>query len=210
MPSIEWNRSWSSNLQQFKNGELPGTNYGDQWGNPSVNEVLKTVVKEYIYPYTDETKTVLEIGSGGGRWTQYFLKCNKIYCVDLNQEMLDYISDRYCNNDNLKLIKTDGTNLPGISENSIDFLFTFGTFVHLDFYIIEEYMKNIKNVMKNESYFSIQFSNKSKKLANENPDFSDNSPRKMNELLLSLGFKSVMINDHLLPHSTIISGKYSI
>ncbi|MEQ5807385.1 class I SAM-dependent methyltransferase [Alteromonas sp. NFXS44] len=208
MPDIEWNKSWIGNLKEFSRGQLSGDNYGDQWGNPHENKLLIELVEKHIVPFLNSDTCVLEIGCGGGRWTQFFLDCKEVYCVDLNHEMLDYTKERFPGASNLNFIKTNGSDIAGVRNESVDFLFTFGTFVHLDFAIIQSYMENIKPLMKDGGFFSIQFSNKSKPMAKTNPDFSENSPEKMSKLLSGLGFVPQNIDDELLPHSTVISGQY--
>ncbi|HEU5142044.1 MAG TPA: hypothetical protein VFU04_02690, partial [Solirubrobacterales bacterium] len=52
--------------------------YGMEWGDPDVLPPLKHVRDNYLLPYLDPTKTVLEIGPGGGRWTRYMTTAKTI------------------------------------------------------------------------------------------------------------------------------------
>ena len=208
MPTIKWNKNWVKNLTDFKRGRLQGSYYGDQWGDPEHEPMLKQVVKQFISPYIRQQANILEIGPGGGRWTQYLLACEKLYCVELNPEMFDYLDNRFPEQKHFSFILTNGSDFPGIPASSVDFVFSFGTLVHLDFSIIREYIKNLSEIMRYNGNISIQFSNKKKPMANKNPDFSDNSPEQMIKLLELHDFCVTKIDDNLLPHSTIISAQY--
>jgi SAM-dependent methyltransferase len=208
MPTNEWNKGWATNLAQYNRGEIKCKHYGDQWGDPEIQSHLTQVVNRFIKPFVDQSVIALEIGPGGGRWTQYLLSCKKIYCVELNPEMFAYLKKRFSGKKHIRYIQTSGSDFPGVPEQSIDFAFTFGTFVHLDFDIIRNYIRNMTRIMRHNGNISIQFSNKKKEMAENNPDFSDNSPDKMVQLLDDFCFDVVEVDDELLPHSTIIAGKY--
>ena len=208
MPTNEWNKGWATNLSQFNRGEIKGRHYGDQWGDPETQAHLMQVVERFINPYVGKNVTALEIGSGGGRWTQYLLPCKKIYCVELNPEMFVYLKKRFPGEKHIRYIQTGGSDFPGIPDQAISFAFTFGTFVHLDIEIIRNYILNMTRIMQHDGKISIQFSNKKKEMAKNNPDFSDNGPDKMVPLLEECNFDVVEVDDDLLPHSTILAGVY--
>lgn len=208
MPTNEWNLNWAKNLDQFKRGEIQGEHYGDQWGDPETNKNLKQVVDRFIVPFTGKGVSCLEIGSGGGRWTQYLQDCERVYCVELNPEMLEYLKLRFPDAKNFRFVQTVGSDFPGIPDNSIDFVFSFGVLVHLDFRIIKDYITNLVPLLRMDARISIQFSNKQKPMARDNPDFSDNNPEKMTALLEDNGFHVEECDDLLLPHSTVISARY--
>ena len=69
MPSYDWNRQrWTSSLQQYVQNQ-PGE-YGDQWGTPDSRPDLQVVLDTWLQPFVGTGQTILEIGSGGGRWTR--------------------------------------------------------------------------------------------------------------------------------------------
>ena len=102
--------------------------------------------------------TALEIGSGGGRWTQYLKDCQRLYLVELNPAMFSYIIDRFDNADNFYYVTTHGADFPLVPKQSIDFVFSFGVLVHLDYEIIEDYVKNLIPLLKPGAHISFQFS----------------------------------------------------
>lgn len=124
-----------------------GNIYGLEWGDPEIVPPLGYVRDHFLKPYLSPDATVLEIGPGGGRWTRYMLGVKKIYAVDYHAELLNKLK-RNMGNRNIEFVKNNGDDFPGIPDESIDFLFSFGTFVHLDVDIIEQYLKNMHRILK--------------------------------------------------------------
>ena len=79
--------------------------------------------------------------------------------VDWPQELLDELSGNF-KASHLHLLLNNGTDIPGITDLSIDFIFSFGIFVHLDVDIIEAYLGNMRRVLKPTGCATIQYSDK--------------------------------------------------
>jgi ubiquinone/menaquinone biosynthesis C-methylase UbiE len=207
MPSISWNKAtWAKNLKTYQAGKLKNQagQYGDQWGDPEAKPHLKTVKDTYLLPYVKPDLVALEIGSGGGRWTQYLTKVKRLYCVDLNPEMIAYLRQRFASEKHLEYVVTNGSDLPGVPERSIDFVFTYGTWVHCDLDIIEGYLESMKRVMKPGARAVMQFSDKRKPAAQKNEGFADNDPIRMRALLEKHGFSIELVDEATLNHSAVI------
>src|SRR5215831_3026076 len=82
-----------------------------------------------------------------GRWTQYMIGFRKLYVVDYYSALLEEIG-KNVKAPNIELIKNNGTDFPGIDDRSIDYIFSFGIFVHLDGYLIQAYLANMKRILK--------------------------------------------------------------
>lgn len=114
------------------------------------------VVDYCIKPFYNQTHKVMEIGCGGGKWTLNYLSPNfkKIYALDVIPQILpertniEYIElndkDYYCTN---------------IEDESIDFVWSFGTFCHFSVFACEEYMSNIYKKLKPNGKGVIMFAN---------------------------------------------------
>jgi SAM-dependent methyltransferase len=177
--------------------------YGLEWGDPEASPPLKFLRDRYILPYVNPEQQAVEIGPGGGRWTRYLLGFAKLYVVDYHAELLEELKKNF-NKSNMAFIRNDGTNFPGIRDGSIDYLFSFGTFVHLDVHLIGEYLKNMRRIVKPGANIVIQYSDKTKIMAQLNEDFSNNTPDKMREMVLSAGYKVLEEDLTTLWHSSII------
>lgn len=119
---------------------------GDEWGDPRLK-----IREKYIDPFLQKEKqmTSLEIGPGGGKWTKILLELSeKVYCVDISKEMLNRTQKRFSNIDNLELELIDGVTISNIPKYSINFFFTYDTFVHLEPRDIYNYLKQVYFLMK--------------------------------------------------------------
>ena len=177
--------------------------YGLEWGDPEISPPLGYVRDHFLMPYISSEATILEIGPGGGRWTRYMLKANHLYAIDYHQELLDELKSNFSNS-NISYIKNNGDDFPSVPDESIDFLFSFGVFVHLDIDIIDQYVKNMKRLLKPGSNIVIQYSDKNKPLAKSNAVFSENDPDKMREVILAHDFEIFEEDTNTMWHSSII------
>ena len=80
-------------------------------------------------------------------------------------------------------------------------MFSFGCFVHLDTGLIEEYLRSLKSIVKPASNVVIQYSDKSKVMAQFNHSFSDNTPQRQMVLLAGFRFEEDLTT---MWHSSII------
>jgi ubiquinone/menaquinone biosynthesis C-methylase UbiE len=220
MPSVEWNKTaWTGHFRNFKSTkEIPY--YGADWGVLEGNWVtyffnryilrkkapgnLSVVVKKYIRPYIDKDKTVVEIGSGGGRWTKYLLEANELVLVELNSIFFPYLKERFPGlGEKMRFYHTSGYEMEGIASDSIDFLFTFGTFVHIEPDGIFTYLAEIRRVLKQGATAVVQYADKTKRQARKLKGFSDMNSVKMEKYIREWNLKMKEHNTRLLNHSNI-------
>lgn len=177
--------------------------YGLSWGDPEKNPALRHVRDHFLRPYISPESVILEIGPGGGRWTRYMLDAKQIYAVDYHQELLDELRSNF-SPPNIVAIANNGTDFPGVPDKAIDFLFTFGTFVHLDLDIIEAYLGNMRRVLKPESVVVVHYSDMTKEDARKNQGFSDNDPDRMGALVTRYGYRIEEEDTETMWHSSIV------
>lgn len=177
--------------------------YGLKWGDPENCPPLRYVRDHFLLPYITPDATVVEIGPGGGRWTRYMLAARRIYAVDAYPELLEELK-RHFDLPNITFIHNNKTDFPGIADQSVDFIFTFGVFVHLEVEVIDEYLKNMKRIIRPDGNIVIQYSDKRKPLAQQNPGFTNNSPEIMRRLAQKWGYHILEEDTLTLWHSAII------
>ena len=178
--------------------------YGLEWGDPDVVEPLRFIKERYILPYVNAQHDALEIGPGGGRWTRYLLGFRMLSAVDYHQELLDELKRNFGKHRNIRFINNSGTDFPGLDPHSIDYVYSFGTFVHLDFNLIEAYLESIKTIVKRGANIVIQYSDKTKIMAQINSGFSDNTPARMREAVHAAGYSVLEEDTTSLWHSSVI------
>jgi len=144
---------WKSHLDKHLKDELPLLEYGFAWGDPNnENDPLGNYkkIKEQVQNYSKNSSHSLEIGTLGGKWTQYLLKSAKITCIDINSVMIDAIKKRYP--ESLKKIGfyiSSGNELSGINSEDVDFIFCIDTLVRSSTKIIYNYIEEISRVLRN-------------------------------------------------------------
>lgn len=207
MPTPLWNiRAWTSNLATWSENPV-GHHYGDQWGDPEELPALAAVRDRFARPFAAPERTALEIGPGGGRWTQYLLPCARVVCVDLNPEMFPTIRQRFPDADHLEFVQTSGTDLPGVAEASVDLVFSFGTFVHLDPELVDGYLASVVPTLRPGADVVIQYPEKRKRRARENPGFALNTAPLMAGLLRRHGLTVLQHDEDTLDHSNVVHAR---
>ena len=177
--------------------------YGLEWGDPEQVPPLQYVRDHFLRPYVSSDTTVLEIGPGGGRWTRYMLHAKQIYAVDYHQELLDELKANL-GPDKITFIRNHGDDFPGIAPACIDFVFSFGAFVHLDLDIIDRYLNNLKPLLKPSTNVVIHYSDKTKPLGRENKGFSENDPEKMAAVIKAHGYRILEEDTKTMWHSSVV------
>ena len=119
---------------------------GDEWGN--VADTIK-LIEQYIYPYITKTSTVGEIGVGGGRIASKISShVKKLYCFDISEPMLERAKNALSNYSNINYILLTEASLPESLSSSLDFIYSFDVFVHLDLHTIWKYFLEIRRILK--------------------------------------------------------------
>ena len=205
MPSIEWNKShWTASLAIHHQEAADETPYGDQWGTIESYPPLQTVRDAWLLPFVGPDKTVLEVGTGGGRWTQFLLGAGQVYSVDVNPTMLEYAARRFGSPSNLQLIHTDGASVPAVPEGSVDFVFSFGTFVHIDPPQISAYLDAFRPLLRPGADLVLQYADKTKPTAAQNIHFAHTDALMMETLLWERGYRVIRHETDLIHHSNLV------
>lgn len=121
--------------------------YGMQWGDPDELGILMPV-RDMLLDSLSQDMTVLEIGSGGGRWSRYFREnVTKAILVDASTASETCIRT-HCDWSGFEfLISHDGL-LPQIPDCSVDLAFSFDVFVHFHRELFEAYLADVYRVLK--------------------------------------------------------------
>src|ERR1700738_1591352 len=170
MPSLEWNRKWGRMIAEFAPGDGE-REFGDRWGEPETFAPLHDVRRRFIAPYLAPGSTVVEIGSGGGRWTQYLRGAGRLIVVEYNPESFDYLRARFANLE-FTPYRTSGYEMRGIADASVDFVFTFDVFVHVEHDGIRAHLHEIERVLRPGGVASVHYGDVRKDIARDNPGFS--------------------------------------
>lgn len=154
MPSIDWNtRTWGSE-RAWQNG---GDCWSNAWRGPEMQ--WHGTILPRIHDFLP-AGNVLEIAPGFGRWTE-FLKdaCDSLTIVDLNQRCVDACRERFAGDAKVTCFANDGKSLDMVPDNSVDFVFSFDSLVHVESDVIQAYLAQLRRKMKKDAVGFFHHSN---------------------------------------------------
>ncbi|MBO0695520.1 MAG: class I SAM-dependent methyltransferase [Verrucomicrobia bacterium] len=121
----EWSAPWGSSSAQWFGAILP-----------RIRDCLPT-------------GTILEIGPGFGRWTHYLKDyCEQLWVVDRSPECVDACRTRFAAEPHIGCYLNDGRSLSMVPDDSVDFVFSFDSFVHPNRDVIEAYLREFGTKLK--------------------------------------------------------------
>src|SRR6059058_3178742 len=121
----EWSAPWGTSAVQWEHAILPR-------------------VRDYL-----PTGTILEIAPGFGRWTHYLKEYGKeLWIVDRIAECIEACRQRFAADSHVHCYLNDGRSLSMIPDASIDFVFSFDSFVHTNREIVAGYLNELRRTLK--------------------------------------------------------------
>ena len=104
--------------------------------------------------------TILEIAPGFGRWTHYLKDyCEQLWAVDKSSECIEACRQRFAADSRVRCYLNDGCSLSMIADGSVDFVFSFDSFVHPDREVVEAYLRQLGAKLKISAKGFIHHSN---------------------------------------------------
>jgi ubiquinone/menaquinone biosynthesis C-methylase UbiE len=136
-----WGKEWTwekdgDEFDQF--ATLAGKNYS-AWKS--------SLISEFMTPYLTPASTVVEIGCGHGRWSSHLIgEGRKVFLQDITPECVEYCRGKF-GPDAATYITSDG-DLSQIPDRSVDFVWCFDVFVHVEPNDVEPYVREISRIIK--------------------------------------------------------------
>ncbi len=126
------------------------TRAGEEWSGPWGSSAAQWAGT--ILPRIRDclpTGTILEIAPGFGRWTHYLKDyCEELWAVDRSSECIEACRQRFAAESHVHCCLNDGRSLPMIPDGSIDFVFSFDSFVHPNRDVVEAYLQELRRKLK--------------------------------------------------------------
>ncbi len=138
--NIEEQRLWNDN-SMWSDG-------GHEWSKPFGS--TEKLWNEHIFDDLKEFrgKKILEIAPGHGRITQFLsILASELLVVDLNENCILKTKEKLGHHV-LGYFVNSGNDLPKIRDNSQDLIFSFDSFVHIHKNVINDYIGEIRRVLK--------------------------------------------------------------
>lgn len=118
---------------------------------------IDKVCEVALTPFLSKEKIALEIGSGGGTFTDKMVdKFKMLTAIDVIQ-----IPERFKDFPNFRYIELQDKSFSctGVRRKSIDFCFCYNVFCHLSNDAITQYLKSVNDVLKQGGDFIFMLSN---------------------------------------------------
>jgi hypothetical protein len=132
----EWSEPWGSSAAQWSGAILP-----------RIRDCLPA-------------DTILEIAPGFGRWTHYLKDyCRNLWIVDPAVECIEACRRRFAADSHVQCYLNDGRSLSMLPDDSLDFVFSFDSLVHLERRIVEAYLSELRKKLKVDGKGFIHHSN---------------------------------------------------
>lgn len=142
------------NRKKWKNHDWSGL--GEEWTLDATKykgiepeDWKTTLIDKMMLKYIQKDSIVLEIGPGGGRWTEVLQQMSsRLILVDIIEECLAVCRKRFkeCRNIEYFLLKEGGLNFLG--EDSVDYVWSYDVFVHINPTDTENYIREFARVLK--------------------------------------------------------------
>jgi SAM-dependent methyltransferase len=141
----------------------PWAQGGDEWSPAQCAEgtwvLWQRTILPRIYRFVP-AETIVEIGPGFGRWTQFLRHlCRRLIVVDLSERCIQACQARFANDPNIEYIVNDGASLAMIADRSVDFIFSFDSLVHAEADAIGAYIAQAARKLRHGGGAFIHHSN---------------------------------------------------
>jgi ubiquinone/menaquinone biosynthesis C-methylase UbiE len=149
MPTIEENRSLFGEAYDWPDA---GDEWSNYWGGAYMQWYGCILPRISAFVPAD---TILEIAPGYGRWTA-FLKdlCKRLIIVDLSESCINRCRERFADCSHISYFVNDGKSLEMVTDNSVDFIFSFDSLVHVEDAVLKAYVAEFaKKLLPNGAGF---------------------------------------------------------
>ena len=154
MPDLDWNRT-------FWNDQHPWPESGDEWSvgwggpRPQWYGAIFPRITRWL-----PAQKILEVAPGFGRWTQFLLRqTDEYYGVDLSPRCVQRCRQRFSAFNRAHFIQNDGRSLQMIADDSVDFVFSFDSLVHVELDVLGPYCEQINRKLNANGVAFIHHSN---------------------------------------------------
>jgi SAM-dependent methyltransferase len=120
---------------------------GDEW---TLSEEWKeSLIEKILKPRMAGRESVVEIGPGGGRWTGHLIEAAKTYKgIDISETCVEVCRDKFKSANNASFEVGSGCDLKALDDASVDAIWSFDVFVHINAEEVEQYAREFNRVLK--------------------------------------------------------------
>jgi SAM-dependent methyltransferase len=143
--TISARRFTTAENKQLWNGH-DWSKHGEEWTRTP--EWKETVVSRFLLPHVPEGVSVLEIGPGGGRWTEVLQRrARQLYVVDVSEQAIQLCRERFQACSNIEYFVGTGRTLP-LPNSSVEAIWSYDVFVHVNPVDARSYFHEFQRILK--------------------------------------------------------------
>ena len=154
MPDVSENRRTWNTPSSWSAG-------GDEWSGPWGGTELMWygTLLPRLHAFLP-AGTILELGPGHGRWTQYLKEvADRLVLVDLAEACIAACRERLGADSGISYHVNDGKSLDMVADRSIDLVFSFDSLVHAEADVLEAYLGQLASKLTPDGVGFIHHSN---------------------------------------------------
>jgi len=130
--------------------------FGEEWSLDAKryrgldpNRWKTLLVNKMMLKYIKKGSTVLEIGPGAGRWTEVLIPiCSRLLIADILEKCLLICKERFKAYSNIEYYHIEGGRLDFIPDDTVDYIWSYDVFVHINPTDTERYIIDFKRILK--------------------------------------------------------------
>jgi len=146
-------KSWTVSATRFTAGDNRGwwnshdwSCLGEEWTPDPTWKA--SVLNRFLLPFVPPGGRVLEIGPGGGRWTEVLIaRAARVYVLDVAEVPLRVCRHRFSRLSTVTYVRGDGRTVP-LVERSIDAIWAYDVFVHVNPHDARSYVTEFGRVLR--------------------------------------------------------------
>lgn len=120
---------------------------GEEWTESA--DWKASLIDDVLVPNLPRDGVILEIGPGAGRWTEVLqAQAREVVIVDFSSTCIEACRQRFAGYPNITYHVNDGATLTAVADSSVDGVWSFDVFVHLDAATTESYISEIRRVLR--------------------------------------------------------------
>ncbi len=120
---------------------------GEEWTHDEAfkQSIIQEVMGKHLRPDT----RILEIGPGGGRWTEALEPlAAQLVLVDLSESCIQVCKERFAQSNKIEFHVNDGCTLDFLDTDSLDHIWSYDVFVHISPKEAGQYLKEFARVLR--------------------------------------------------------------
>lgn len=119
---------------------------GDEW--TMSEEWKRGLVDEFLIPNVPEGGVIIEIGPGGGRWTEILQRrAARLVVTDVADRALANCRERFQHCSNIEYVLGDGQSLE-VADATVDSVWSYDVFVHINPVAARSYFREFGRILK--------------------------------------------------------------